>query len=299
MQATRARRYERAHLEGLADEYLDALSAHDPGRLPLSDDVRFTENGQELEPGDGLWATFSGLGTYRHHITDTLAGQEALVATVRENGAGAILILRLKVEDELVTQIETFVIRAPDSTERYEQLGTLDPMWFTAAAPSERASREELVSLANRYFDGLQRNDGRIIPPFVDGCERIEGGALVTNRPSRQRTGHWAIDDFFTRDLRSQFELGFFEFVTNIQHRRFPVVDDDRSVVFALALFDHDGTTESVRLTDGRVFETPPYTLTPRTLFAIEAFKIGNGLLRQVESNLTECPYGMPFGWIG
>ena len=39
---------DRACLEKFADQYLDALVAHDPSQIPLADNVKFTENGQEV-----------------------------------------------------------------------------------------------------------------------------------------------------------------------------------------------------------------------------------------------------------
>jgi hypothetical protein len=47
----------REGLIGHVDRYLAALEANDPSRVPVTGDVRFTENGQELELGRGLWAT--------------------------------------------------------------------------------------------------------------------------------------------------------------------------------------------------------------------------------------------------
>jgi len=44
----------RACLEGYVDKYLDAMVAHDPAKAPFARGVKFTENGQRLEPGDGL-----------------------------------------------------------------------------------------------------------------------------------------------------------------------------------------------------------------------------------------------------
>ena len=48
---------DRACLESFADQYMDALIAHDPKRLPLSPKLKNTENGQRLDPGDGFWRT--------------------------------------------------------------------------------------------------------------------------------------------------------------------------------------------------------------------------------------------------
>src|SRR5215813_7614092 len=75
---------DRACLEGFIDQYLDALVAHNPKMLPLVRNVKFTENGQKLEPGDGLWNSIAGKGTYRLFVDDTQTGQEAFIGTIRE-----------------------------------------------------------------------------------------------------------------------------------------------------------------------------------------------------------------------
>ena len=46
-------------LIGHVDRYLQALVAHEPASLPLAPGVRYTENGQELALGSGLWGTAS------------------------------------------------------------------------------------------------------------------------------------------------------------------------------------------------------------------------------------------------
>ena len=46
---------DRACLNGLVDLYWSALVAHDPDRLPLTPNARYTENGQTLKLGDGIW----------------------------------------------------------------------------------------------------------------------------------------------------------------------------------------------------------------------------------------------------
>ena len=56
----------RACLEGLVNQYLDALAAKDPQRLPLSADVKYTEQEQVMAVGDGFWKTVTGRGNYNH-----------------------------------------------------------------------------------------------------------------------------------------------------------------------------------------------------------------------------------------
>ena len=66
---------DRAYLEGLIDQYLEAVVAHNPARLPLAKTVKFTENAQEIPVGEALWATASENATYRLYACDPEAGQ--------------------------------------------------------------------------------------------------------------------------------------------------------------------------------------------------------------------------------
>jgi len=45
---------DRACLEGVIDQYLAAVVAHDPKRVPLSADVKYTENNQVIDVGATL-----------------------------------------------------------------------------------------------------------------------------------------------------------------------------------------------------------------------------------------------------
>src|SRR5689334_23489868 len=47
-------------LEGVVDKYIDAMVAHNPKAAPFSDKVKFTENGEALTLGKGLWADATG-----------------------------------------------------------------------------------------------------------------------------------------------------------------------------------------------------------------------------------------------
>ena len=87
---------DRACLEGLVDRYLDAVVAHDPSKAPIAKNAKFTENGQKLDVGDGLWNTMSGKGTYRLFVTDPQAGEVSFLGSIREDNTPAMLALRLE-----------------------------------------------------------------------------------------------------------------------------------------------------------------------------------------------------------
>jgi hypothetical protein len=52
---------DRECLRGIMTKYLDAVIAHDPGKLPVAKNVRFTENCVDAKLGEGIWKTASKL----------------------------------------------------------------------------------------------------------------------------------------------------------------------------------------------------------------------------------------------
>ena len=81
----------------MLDAYVEAVVAHDPTRLPLARGAKFTENGQRLEVGDGLWHTATGKGGYALKLADVERGQAVLMGTIREGGEPTVLVARLRV----------------------------------------------------------------------------------------------------------------------------------------------------------------------------------------------------------
>ena len=126
---------DRTCLEGLVDQYLDALAAHDPHKAPFASGVPFTENGQKLELGDGLWRTFAGKGSFRMFVDDVEAGHVAFLGSIREADAPAMLALHLRVRDRKIVAVETLVQRNEKSGTGFEEIGYT---WREDVPPGER-----------------------------------------------------------------------------------------------------------------------------------------------------------------
>lgn len=284
--------YTRSYLEGVVDRYLDALLAHDPGRAPLAPTAIFAENNQPLALGEASWRTIDRPGRYRHYFADPEAGQAGLIANLYENGAGCILVLRLKLERDLIAEAEQFVIRDPNGAALYEKLGGPDPVWLEPIPPDERQSREALEAAMYMYFQALERNDGAGIYPFRDDCERIEHARSTVRQPKVAGYGHADTNvNFVTLPAKAQYELGMMAFVTRIRDRRAAVVDVERGVVLGQSCFDFDGLLKTIRFDSGVVWEIPPYFRTPRTHQMNEAVKVLNGSFRHIEMTLLEVPF--------
>ena len=185
----------RACLENLVDQYLTALVAHDPKRLPLSKDIKYTENAQILDIGDGFWKTVEGRGKYTHIWVDPDFGQVAYMGTMREAGAPLLMSLRLRVELGRITEIETVYFKpgggGPNNIAEMDAPHKPEDFWFKSIPPAQQMSRQELIAVADGYFTGLQKDDGKGINgtgtyPFTNDCSRIENGSLTAKAPPRR-----------------------------------------------------------------------------------------------------------------
>lgn len=292
----------RACLEGFVDRYLDAVIDDDPSKLPLSELVRFTEDGQHLEIGDGLWNTMKAKGTYRLFVADVPAGQVGFVGTIYEDHRDpsmrtpAVIALRLRIEHDMITEIEQIVIRDEQAAQRIEAMGSPRPAFTRATPRGERMSRTDLIATANKYFTGMQRNDGRGDYPFADDCNRFENGGQSTNAPGPKPDPATATGYSGTWSCREQFESGLLFFVNRIRDRRFVAVDEERGIVFSFAFFDHSGGEHrNGVLPDGRKVVAGP--VQPWTWEIAEIFKVENGLIHEIEAVLQRSAYGMNSGW--
>jgi len=300
---------DRTCLNGLVDQYLDAMVAHDTKLVPLAKNAKFTENGQKLELGDGLWNTMAGKGTYRLFVTDPDAGDVAFIGTIREDGRDpakpvpAVMALRLKVVDRQITEAETLVVRNDSGTSaanNLEKLGAPHPLFSQEIPAAERMSRADLVKTANMYFSGMEKNDGRGNYPFTDDCNRIEMGRQTTNAPvpaDQVRPDPATASNYSASwSCMEQFKSGLLHFVYRIRDRRYVAVDQEHGLVFSFAFFDHPGgKTRNFETPNGRKVTAGPTT--PWTWELAEMFKIENGKLRQIEAIMDRSPYGMNSGW--
>ncbi len=91
--ATAADSCDRACMTGLITQYVDALVAKDPSKLPLlADNIKVTEDSKAIKLGDGLWKTVTGKGTFRHDYLDVKAQVAAAHVVVLEGETQALTL---------------------------------------------------------------------------------------------------------------------------------------------------------------------------------------------------------------
>jgi hypothetical protein len=280
----------RADLYKVLDSYLAALKAHDATRVKWAPNVRNTENNVALIVGDGLWATVTGLGPYDLRMADTKLGEVAIFTTATETEETSAMALRLKVVNGQVAEAETLVLRQSDSGIKFEGQKFEDkPAMNEMLGPEQRLPRAKMIALANGYFETLQLNDGTLHTKFHANCKRVENGVQTTNNPS------FAVVPVARLGCEEQFRMGNYRYDDRLRARRFTLVDEERGIVLAAGFIDHSGRIAEYRLTDGTLVKSPVHR--PHSFYLMEAFKLKDASIEQIEANFVTVPYAMPSPW--
>lgn len=190
-QPARARTCDRDCLRNFITQYLSAMVAHNPTVLPVTANVRFTENSQVTKLGDGLWQTISGLGAYRQDVLDIPQHTAASQVVIEDAGKPALLVLRLKINKGKISQIETMVTRSQKEGAilNIPGLQTADKTMAFVPSPSQRDSRKKAIALAMHYPAGLKVGSFvEVNAPFAPSAYRIENG-VHTAGPGCARAG--------------------------------------------------------------------------------------------------------------
>lgn len=286
---------DRACLNGFLDLYMSALAAKDPSKLPLTREARYTENGQELKLGDGLWGTIDRLGDYRLTFVDPQTEEAGAFFTVMESGRQAIVGVRLQIQSaSKINQIESIVARRTPGIGAGPGGGappvlTPKPIFYEDVPPAERRGRAQMLAITNSYFEGLEEGT-ETLTPFDPNCQRQENGMTTAGNPQ-------APPGMSRMSCGAQFATHFSPFITHVRERRYPIMDVEKGLGFGIVFFDHAGVIKDVKLTDGSILHVPPPFDAPYSFYIFELFKIQDGKIMRVEAVLDTVPYGMRSGW--
>ena len=289
---------QRACLENVLDQYLRASVKHDPKLAPFSTDIKYTENAQVLQIGDGFWKTAQAVGSYRHIFADPDAGQVAMMGTMWEADARLLLSLRLRIELGRITEAEAVLFKpgggGPNNIDAVDDEGVAAPIWFRTIPAAQRLPRQQMISIADAYFSGVQKNDGRGVNgtgtyPFTPDCHRIENGSPTTNVPNTAGP--------FGMDCLSAFKMGYYFVVQNVHGRRYPLVDAERGVIWAHCVFDQ-GTVNSGTLSNGQPYSYRGFNR-PGSILVTEAFLIDDAKIKRVEMIGPAATYHINSPWGG
>jgi hypothetical protein len=263
------------------NQYLDTMIVRrDFKALKVSRDLKVTENGVPIPPGEGLWKSAQAI-TYQEIFADEAAGQVGVHAVANENGRLAIFAVRLKVARDEISEIESVVARSGQaSLFAPEALLTPDPLYSEVVSPERRVPRARMIAAANSYYDGIEHADGSIVAS-APGCYRTENGVQMKKIPGSARAGHCS----------AGFEA--LNYIKPVRNRRYPLVDEEHGLVWAIALLDVQGSPATMDA-EGRMTRAGR---DPRTILVCELFKISGGKLRRIDVVMRNIPLGAGSGW--
>lgn len=276
---------ERARLIGVMDDYLSAFARRDFRALRFAANLKNTDNGIALPVGSGLARTVRAVRDGGQYFADPAQGQVEFWGVADELGCDIIFGVRLKVEGALISEIETLGVRNTDPYYFPPVILQPDPSFHDLVDQRDRCSREELIHLANRYFDGIEQNDGALVSVRAD-CQRLVNGAedtLTDISELDEGDAHRALS------VQDQMTGGHYAYIEGLRSRRYPIVDEKRGIVVAHLLFDHPG--DIPKPNGDKVFGRP------NSMIAFEAFKASKGEISAVWAVCYTTTYGSPSGW--
>ena len=175
---------DRECLRGKVTQLLYALVKHDVSGVPVADTVRVTEDAVEKPLAKvGLVGTVTRLRGYRQDVIDERAGVAGADVVVEETGAPVLLVVRLKVVADKLTEIELVATRsrAEGLIFNIDGLSAPSAAMNYAPRPEQLATREEAIKAAMHYPEGLNaaKTFAAVNAPFAPNAYRYENGQVM------------------------------------------------------------------------------------------------------------------------
>jgi hypothetical protein len=175
---------DRECLRGKVTQLLYALVKHDVSSLPVADTVRVTEDAVEKPLAKvGLVGTVTRLRGFRQDIIDERAGVAGAHVIVEETGAPVLLVVRLKVVADKLTEIELVATRsrAEGLIFNIDGLSAPSAVMNYAPRPEQLATRDAATKAALKYPEGLTaaKTFAAVNAPFAPNAYRYENGQVM------------------------------------------------------------------------------------------------------------------------
>ena len=175
---------DRECLRSTMTTFLYALLEHDASKVPVAAKVRVTEDAVEKPLANvGLLRTVTKLRGFRQDILDERAGMAGAAVILEEVGAPVLLVVRLKVVDSKIAEIETVATRSRADGLIFNIDGLSAPSEEMGYAPRKEqlGSRQQMIDAAMHYPTGLNaaKTFAEVNAPFAPDAYRFENGQVM------------------------------------------------------------------------------------------------------------------------
>ncbi len=175
---------DRECLRSHVTQLLWSLVKHDSTRVPVASTVRITEDAVEKPLKDvALFRSVTSLRGFRQDFIDERSGVVGAHVMVEESGAPVMLVVRLKVVANQLTEIELVPTRSRTDGLIFniDGLKAASAMMNYAPRPEQLATREQATQIALKYPEGLARAEtfAAVNAPFTPEAFRYENGQVM------------------------------------------------------------------------------------------------------------------------
>ncbi len=269
---------DRACLTKIIDAYFAALLANDANALRQAARARITQNGADKKLAETFWDGAQSIA-YRFDIVNTNRGDTGTeTVIVNADGSKTMHLLRLKVANGAITEIETIKANQGDADRLWDpdRLASVSPDLQLTIREAERDSYYGLIAAAEGYWRAFQTNGTPDYhpAPLMPDARRFENGLQTTGMV---RDGQFV-------SAQSGFDLG--RFVNrNIWDRRYPVVDEERGIVLSIVRFGLKSGAQSQS------------AATSNDRLVAEFFAVKRGQIQEIQAVLFNLPDAQATGW--
>lgn len=182
--ASSASSCDRECLRGHVTAVLWGLVKHDVSQLPVAPNVRVTEDADEKPLARvTLVRQVTALRGYRQDFIDERMGVVGAHVMVEEDGAPVMLVVRLKVVNNQLTEIELVATRSRSEGLIFniDGLKAESQMMNYAPRPEQLPTREEALKVALKYPEGLTlaKTFADVNLPYAPKAYRYENGQIM------------------------------------------------------------------------------------------------------------------------
>jgi hypothetical protein len=209
-------------------DFVSAMTNHKPASVPLAALAEVRENAKRVDISGTAWQkvkSVKSLMTFADPVSGNVvsrAGVELL------DGRAGYISTRLRIVAE--GQISDLEISSDTSNAVQSYVWNLDPAFSDVLPPEQRSSRVDLEALARRYFQSLSTHVA-VAADFDERCNRFHSGRQITNVTNNQVEG--GPPRTCVSSLEGNPPWG------PATEQRFPVIDTERGVVFAVTLLHY------------------------------------------------------------
>ncbi|MGC3980398.1 MAG: hypothetical protein QM808_03975 [Steroidobacteraceae bacterium] len=170
---------DRSCLEKFVSDYAAALVKQDSSSVKAATNIKVSENSVAVKLGEGpSWKGIKSFKSQPQYVSDTKSQEAGYMGVVDNNGEDAILALRLKIQNNQISEVESLLVHDGEGGPAFEPIGMIyrESPYIRDVPAKSRSSRDTLVKVANTFWDVSTTSHDASKVPYAADCWHFENG---------------------------------------------------------------------------------------------------------------------------